>query len=117
MATEAEIARLAAARNDILFRIHDAHLQLERTAGQLRLYKRGIIPQAEQALKSATAAYRVDSVDFLTMLESEVTLLKYQVEYYRILTDYHKRLADLEAGVGVTLERIRDASAPSALGC
>ena len=59
----------------------------------MELYKTGIIPQAEQSLESATIGYRVNKVDFLTLLDSRMTLFNYEREFY----ESHGRLPD-EAG-------------------
>ncbi|MBN2009451.1 TolC family protein [candidate division KSB1 bacterium] len=88
-------------KNEIQFQIEDAFNELHKNATLIDLYKTGIILQATQALKSAQSGYQVDKVDFLTLLNNQVTLFNYETEYYRVLTDYEKALAELEAAVGV----------------
>jgi outer membrane protein, heavy metal efflux system len=66
----------------------------------INLIKKGIIPQARQSLESALAGYGVDKVDFLTLLDSQVTLFKWQIKYHRELTNYEKNLAGLENVIG-----------------
>jgi outer membrane protein, heavy metal efflux system len=100
MATE----ELNATRNSIATGIADLLAQLERRRKLAELYKLGIIPQAEQSLESATIGYRVNKVDFLTLLDSRVTLFNYEREYYDSMADYQMKKAQLEALVGQTLE-------------
>ncbi len=69
----------------------------------LNLYKTGIIPQASQSLNSALAGYQTDKVDFLTLLNNEISLFNFELEYYRFVSDYNKSLAELEAATGTTL--------------
>ena len=69
----------------------------------LRLIKNGIIPQARHSLESALAAYSVDQIDFLTLIDNQVTLLKWEIKHHRELTDYEQNLAALEHVVGQTL--------------
>ncbi len=69
----------------------------------LNLYKTGIIPQASQSLNSALAGYQTDKVDFLTLLNNEISLFNFELEYYRFVSDYNKGLAELEAATGTTL--------------
>ena len=80
--------------------IADLLAQMERSRKLVELYKTGIIPQAEQSLESATIGYRVNKVDFLTLLDSRVTLFNYEREYYDSLADYQMKKAQLEALIG-----------------
>jgi cobalt-zinc-cadmium efflux system outer membrane protein len=99
MATE-ELNNL---KNGINFGISDLTAQLERRKRLVELYRTGIIPQADQALESATINYRVNKVDFLTLLNSQMTLFNYEREYYESLADYQMKRAQLEALVGKEL--------------
>jgi outer membrane protein TolC len=96
-------SELNALRNTINGGIADLLAQLERRRKLIELYRFGIIPQAEQALESATIAYRVGKVDFLTLLESRTTLFSYEREYYDSLADHQMKRAQLEALVGKEL--------------
>lgn len=93
-------AELAAARNTISSGINDLLAQMERRRKLVDLYTTGILPQAEQSLESAVIAYRVNKVDFLTLLDNRVTLFNYEREYYDSMADYQMKLAQLEALVG-----------------
>ncbi len=73
---------------------------LNRNRRLIDLYKSGIIPQASQTVKSALAAYQVNKVDFLTLVNNQKSLFNYELDYYRILSDYYKNIAELEALVG-----------------
>ncbi|MFC2088198.1 TolC family protein, partial [Calditrichota bacterium] len=70
------------------------------------LYQNGILPQAQQALESAIAAYRTDKVDFITLLNNQLTLLNHEMEYYKILSDHNSNLSDLAFICGVRLQEI-----------
>jgi cobalt-zinc-cadmium efflux system outer membrane protein len=96
-------AELANLRNSINYGIADLLAQLERRRKMIELYKTGIIPQAEQSLESATIGYRVNKVDFLTLLDSRVTLFNYEREYYESLAEYQMKRAQLEALIGKEL--------------
>ncbi|MBW4055617.1 MAG: TolC family protein [Proteobacteria bacterium] len=99
MATE-ELNNL---KNKINFGISDLLGQLDRRRKLVELYKNGIIPQADQTLESSTINYRVDKVDFLTLLDSQLTLFNYERELYESMADYQMKLAQLEALVGKEL--------------
>ncbi len=87
----AEIASLAAA--------------LRRTRDQLVLLNDGILPQARAGLESSTSAYRVGRVDFLTLLDAQVTLYRHELDDHRLLTDFAETLAALERAVGTEVLR------------
>jgi outer membrane protein TolC len=90
--------------NEINRGIADTLAKMERREKLAQLYKNGIIPQAEQSLESAVIGYRVNKVDFLTLLDSRLTLYSYERQYYESLAEYQMRKAQLEALVGKELE-------------
>ena len=45
----------------------------------------------------------MDKVDFLTLLNNQLTLFKWEIKYHRELTGYEKNLAALENMVGKSL--------------
>jgi outer membrane protein TolC len=83
--------------------VRDQFLRAERAARLLQLYGEAIIPQATLSLESAAAGYEVGRVDFLTVIDNVVTLLTYQLEYYRQYADYMQALARIEEHVGRSL--------------
>jgi cobalt-zinc-cadmium efflux system outer membrane protein len=92
--------QLAAMTNEIRFMISDKLTEIERIEKQMELLKTGIIPLATLSLDSAMSSYRVNKVDFITVLDSLMTLFKYEIQYYRLLTDSKKSIAEIEIAVG-----------------
>ena len=105
MATE----ELNALKNSIGYAINDTLAQMERRSKLVELYRGGIIPQAEQSLESAVISYRVNKVDFLTLLDGRINLFNYERELYESQAEYMMKLAQLEAAIGADL-----AAAPAA---
>src|SRR5216684_5030008 len=66
----------------------------------LKLYTEGLLPQAEETLTSATAAYRVGKVDFQTLLSAVIDLLRLKQEYYRTLADHEIAAAKIREIIG-----------------
>ncbi|MEW6374678.1 MAG: TolC family protein [Thermodesulfobacteriota bacterium] len=93
-------AQYRAMRNEILFMITDMTSMIQRVERQLELYKTGIIPQAGLQVSSALSAYRVNKADFMTLLDSQMILYKYELEYQQALTEYEKNISSLEAIIG-----------------
>ncbi len=95
-------------KNTISFTINDTLAQLDRRKRLVELYKGGIIPQAEQSLESAVISYRVNKVDFLTLLDGRLNLYNYERELYESQAEYMMKLAQLEAAVGSDLVTAAD---------
>ena len=96
-------AQYRAMKNEILFMITDMSSMIERVERQMELYRTGIIPQANLQINSAMSAYRVNKADFMTLLDSRMTLYKYELEYHLALTEFEKNVASLGAVVGIRL--------------
>jgi outer membrane protein, heavy metal efflux system len=109
---------LNATVNTIASGIAELLTQMERLTKLADLYKNGIIPQAEQSLESATIGYRVNKVDFLTLLDNRSTLFNYEHMYYDSLTDYQVKKAQLEALIGASLSGTEQplSGVPAAVG-
>jgi outer membrane protein TolC len=93
-------AEYRAMKNEVLYMVANMASMVQRTGRQLELYQTGIIPQATLQVKSALSAYTVNRIDFMTLLDSQMTAYRYELEYHDALTEYEKNLASLEATVG-----------------
>lgn len=91
-------------KNLTLWGVKDLHFKIDTSKRLENLYRTSIIPQAEQSLKVSETGYRAGKVDFLDLLDSERSLLNFQLAYYRAMVDYQQRLAGLEKIVGRKLE-------------
>ena len=73
---------------------------IQESNERLQLLKNIIIPQATQSLNSAISGYEVDKVDFLTLLNNQITLFNMEIDCHRILKTYNKDIAKLEYVIG-----------------
>jgi len=87
----------------LYFEVKEQYLAAKASEELARLFAGAVVPQSSLALESSMAAYEVGTVDFLTMLDNFITVLDYEVSYYRELTNYQIALARLEPLVGVEL--------------
>ena len=46
------------------------------------------------------AGYQVDQVDFLNLVRSQVTLLNYELQYWKSYTEVNQSIARIQAAVG-----------------
>jgi len=98
-------AQKADALNRASAAVTDAASALESNREQLRLYRDGLIPQAEMTYRATLAAYQVDTADFATLLDALKNQYRVQTDYYRLLADAGRNLARLEAEAAVDLPR------------
>jgi cobalt-zinc-cadmium efflux system outer membrane protein len=67
---------------------------------QVALYSGAIIPQARQTVSAMLSAYQVNKVDFLNVLNAQLTLYNAQISYWEALSSAKRSLANLAAAVG-----------------
>jgi outer membrane protein TolC len=101
---KAELAReqfaFQDARESVWDEISRAHADYRRAREQALLFKSGIIPQANQTVASMLAAYQVNKVDFLNLVNSQITLYNYETQYWKALAEANQSLARLDAAIG-----------------
>ena len=81
----------------------DLLVKLEAVEKLMVMYRTTIIPQAQQTLDSARLNYQNGKVEFLTLLDAERALKDFQLEFYRALTAFAQRMAELERAIGKEL--------------
>ena len=96
-------ADLAAMRAETRGKIGESYAALSRARTLAQLYRTTVLPQAEATVTSALSAYRVGSVDFMTLLDDRMTVNKYRQELYVLDGDQGKAWAELEMLIGRAL--------------
>ena len=96
-------ADLAAMRAETRGRIGEAYAALARSRSLARLYRTTVLPQAEATVASALSAYRVGSVDFMTLLDDRMSVNRYRQELSTLEADEGKAWAELEMLTGRAL--------------
>lgn len=85
--------------------IREEIIQAESAKRLVELYKDTLRPQARSTLRAASAAYQTDQTDFLNLLDSQNVAIDVEAAYFRALSEYESRLADLEQAIGTALPR------------
>lgn len=67
---------------------------------QVLLLDTAIVPQAQQTVAAMLAAYQVNEVDFLNVVNGQLTLYNAQINYWEALSEAKRSLARLAAAVG-----------------
>jgi outer membrane protein TolC len=74
--------------------------QYQASRDQVSLYGTAIIPQAQQTVAAMLSGYQVNKVDFLNVLNAEITLYNAQISYWEAMSKAKQALAKLAASVG-----------------
>ncbi len=89
--------------NELLARAQSVLYDLEDSGRKLRLYEQVLVPKAQELVGASETAYAAGTVDFLSLIDAERTLLRFRLECERARANQHQRLAELEMLVGTEL--------------
>ncbi|MOA42429.1 Outer membrane efflux protein [compost metagenome] len=76
--------------------IWEAMTHVRHLEEQVRLYDKGLLPQARQALRAELANYQVGRGGIVAVLAARMDLYRYERDYQLAIADYQKMLADIE---------------------
>ncbi len=79
--------------------ISAAFADYRRAGEQVQLFRTGIIPQARQSVASMLSGYQVNKVDFLNLVQAQITLYNYETRYWKSFSEANQALARLGAAV------------------
>lgn len=86
--------------NETYARIAELTAEADRARNLSVLYATAVLPQARAAVESALSAYRVGEVDYMTLVQNEMTVNRYEIESVRLTAEYHRAIAQIEALIG-----------------
>lgn len=82
--------------NEIAAKLRQQVVTAEQNLKSARLYQTTILPQARLTVESALAAYKVNRVDFLTLLDSQMTVFNYEISLATAIANHNKALAEID---------------------
>lgn len=85
-----------AQRNDVTTKLGQQAAVAEQNLKSARLYQTALLPQARLTVESTMSAYRVNQVDFLTLIESQMTVFNYEINLVTASTNYKKALVEID---------------------
>ncbi|MGZ4896220.1 MAG: TolC family protein [Candidatus Angelobacter sp.] len=83
--------------------VQDQYVIAKTSAEQLKIFREGLLPQAEATFRAAITAYQANRQDFETLLSSFRDVLDFEEQYQKELSEHESALARLESLTGVTL--------------
>lgn len=90
----------------LIAKVKDLKGKVKSGAKILKIYKTGLIPQAQGAYNSTRAAYRANKTSFLDLLDSERSLYRVKTGFYQSLRLYVKNITQLESQLGITVSNL-----------
>ena len=81
-------------------RVGELYAAVERARRLGELYRTTILPQAETTVQSAQSSYRTGAVDFLTLLDDQMTVNRYRQDLIALDAERGTALAELEMLLG-----------------
>jgi cobalt-zinc-cadmium efflux system outer membrane protein len=112
MRREAESMRIAAAAEvaatsaETRARVIALYSEFNRSRQLIDLYRTTILPQAEAATAASLSAYRVGSVNLMTLLDNQMSVNRIREGLVKLESDQGKAIAELEMLVGRELTSI-----------
>lgn len=87
--------------NETFAELTEARAEAERARDLHHLYATSIVPQATASVESALSAYRVGRLDYMSLVENEMTVNRYEIELVRITAQYHQAVSRIDALLGL----------------
>ena len=89
-----------AQQNEVLAKLRQQVAIAEQSRKSVRLYETGILPQARLGVEASLSGYKVNRVDPLMLLDSQMTLFNYEISRAREMVNFNKALAEIELLTG-----------------
>lgn len=89
--------------NETFAELVEMRAEAEKSLVLARLYATSIVPQARASVEAALAAYRVGKVDYMSLVENQMTANRYETESVRLIAAYHKAVAEIAVLVGAEI--------------
>lgn len=89
--------------NTLIARVERVLYDFEDSERKRRLYGDILVPKAQELVSASESAYQGGTIDFLSLIDAQRTLLKFELLYERAATNNQQKLAELEMLIGVEL--------------
>ena len=93
-----------AMRNELAMKLRQQVAAAEQSQRAAHLYQTEILPQARLTVEAALAAYRVNRVDFMTLLDSQMTVLNAEISHAGTVVNFNKALAEIDLLTGAAVQ-------------
>ncbi len=80
--------------------------EFEDSKRKIKLYRDVIVPKAEEMLVASESTYQAGTIDFLSLIDAQRMLLKYQLHYERVMAENAQKLSKIEMLAGTQLPAV-----------
>jgi outer membrane protein TolC len=88
---------------DIQYEVESAYEQVQESRRTAQLYSEKFLQFAERNVEAARSNYDLGQANFLVLALAQRQLIDLREKYQQALSDYHRRIADLERAIGGTV--------------
>ena len=99
--------------NNLVAQVERILYDYEDSGRKIALYGGTLVPKAADLVGASETAYASGTVDFLSLIDAEQTLLRFRLQHERALTDRNQKLAELEMLIGSGLSRSDTSQRPN----
>ena len=104
IAMREQTARMFDARkNEMLSQLRQQLASAAQSYQSAKLYETTVLTQSRLAVESSLASYRVNRVDFLTLLDNQMTVFNYEINFATVVVNQNKALAEIEFITGKSI--------------
>lgn len=96
---------IANMEDKVKFMVKMHHFGADTAIRSVDLYTNTLLPQAQQALEAASAAYQAAKIDFLNLLDAQRMLLSFRLAKQQALQERRQHIAELEQAVGTAIPK------------
>ncbi len=97
---QAAVYKRKETENNLLTRLETVYFKYNDAQRKMDLYSKSLLPRAEQALEVSRSAFEAGKIDFINFIDSQRTLLHFQLEWEKARTQLRQQAAQLKMLTG-----------------
>ena len=87
--------------NVLLSRLKLVVYNIRNAERKINLYRDTLIPKAKESLKVIQQAFETNKATFIDFIDTQRTVLEFELEFERAFANYHQGVADIEEIIGM----------------
>ncbi len=96
--------------NKLLSSVFEVLYDIEDSQRKTHLYGDVLVAKAQELVQASETAYKAGTIGFLSLIDAQRMLLKYELDYERAVTNNQQKLAELEMLVGTELSSLNSSA-------
>ncbi|MBN1804795.1 MAG: TolC family protein [Sedimentisphaerales bacterium] len=94
--------------NKLLSKVFEVFYDIENSQRKTHLYGDVLVSKAQELVQASEIAYKAGTIDFLSLIDAQRMLLKYELDYERAVTNHLQKFAELQMLIGTELSSIKN---------